>query len=357
MWMSEITIELGNHPADARDQDAVFKKTRQGNDSSHFWPSAVKHRMAKYKPSVIAIDSAQPVYPTHGKVPYEDKANIWTLLPGKPSEINDTEQIFVVAGDNTYAESDANTYELVGLRMLSRAGFAYVGYKALSGAYKLSRSDIPLPEDPTEDDYSARRNLRKRQMTRGHFLGMMGGLAGFAVGLSGQLSADLPRGIFHDVTGEVGAEADELTLDRVLNPNDSFSYADGRTALLIAKLKDVIGKKDFGLTGAVVLGEAHNAHSQELLNDGALRDAFIRRHAELVIKKARTDNDYYSDSKAREQLRYERKIQIYEVTEPDDKAFSADPKKEISRMVTMVDEFKSPSVITATSGVLKIPAN
>jgi hypothetical protein len=363
MQMSGITIEFGNHVLHENEQEDTFKKTLQGDDGSHFWPSEVRHRMAAYKPDVIAVDSIEPVYLADGRVKVQDKANIWTLLPGKPSELNGTEQIHVVAGDDMYGETDANTLEPLGLRLITRAGLGYVGYKALTTVYKLSRSDFQLPENPTDDDYKERRLFHKRQMTRRRFIGMCGVAAGITIGISGKLSGELPRGRFQEVTEEVGAVSDEVSLDRIINPNDVFSFADGRTALIIAKMKDVIGRGSFGLTGSVVLGTGHLAHSRELLHSGAMRDRYIRRHAELLVDKARKDINFYADSKgkahpedqAKDILKYHRKIQVFEVLEPDDKRFKSNPKKEIDRIVRLVDSFVSPSVTAATEGILHIP--
>lgn len=378
--MPTIEFEPGIHPIDDGDSLGMIKKTQGGDVSSHIWNGEVADRMSGYNPSIVAIDSLEPSPSINGQLSTEYKAALWSLMPDRPSKLNGSDEIFVLAGDNTYGEPDANGPISSTLRLWTAIAMVYAGYKISAGTYAALRARAPEPEDPDmpftwpydqerEDNpiYDQKREepdttpvLTHQQMSRRQFLGMAGAGVAMGVSLSAMLSASMPFGFARDIAAKVNDKTDDITPDRLLDPDGIYPYIDGRTALLIAKTRDAIEQRGFGDSASIVMGATHLAKADDFMSNPGLRDEHIREHAKLVTGKAEDDRSFFDGhSRPRERAEWilgeERLVQIFRVTEPDDEAFKTDAKAELSRIIELVDSFHSPSVVSATEGVLDIP--
>jgi hypothetical protein len=373
--MPEIIFEPGVHPLTEDETDDIINKTREGDADSHLWNGGVGERMDNYNPPIIAIDSMRPTDSPEDQG-FDYRVSLWSSLPGKPSDINGTDEILVVAGDMTYGEADFNTVIPGYLRIATAAGGMYIGYKAGETAYKALRdktadSELPhsWPYDWEEEELRQKVEqdpnlLTPDQMTRRRFFGRIG--AGIALGaaMSGWIAAYSPFNVPKDVAASISEDYQSVSLDRLVDWDDNYKYLDGRTALLIAKLKDSMDLRGFGFDsttrGAVLMGKDHLDQSSTLLKDSVARDRYIRQQAQLMVALAGEDTDYFTGRwTPMERMQWvidmQRKVQIFRVTEPDEEAFKADPRAELARIIEQIDEFDSPSVTAATEGVLSIP--
>lgn len=378
--MSKIEFEPGIHPTDDGDSWSMIEKTQGGDVDSHLWNGEVADRIGEYNPSIIAIDSLEPSPSINGQLSTEYMAALWSLMPDRPSKLNGTDEIFVLAGDNIYGEPDANGIVSSTLRLWTAMGMVYAGYKVSAGIYARLGARPPEPQEPgmpftrpydqeREDNpiYDQEREepdttpvLTRKQITRRRFLGMAG--AGIALGVSSSalLSASAPFGFARDIAAKINDKTDDITPDRLLDPDGIYPYVDSRTALLIAKTKDAMEQRGFGDSASIIMGATHLAKADDIMNNPELRDEHIREHAKLLVAKAEGDRNFFDvRSNPRERANWildeERLIQIFRVTEPDEGAFKADPEAELNRMIELVDQFHSPSVISATEGILDIP--
>lgn len=363
--MAEINIEPGVHPTHEDEQQKVFDATEQGDANSHAWNSAVRRRISTYRPSVIAVDSACPVINTE-EIDFAYKAALWTLMPGKPSELNDTEEILLVAGDNVYGGPDPNTLTRTLIRSSVLYGSTYAGAKIAMATYdrlksdprKLGSSEAEVYDWEKVEASEAEQDATKtKQMTRRTMLGIMGGAFALATGLSSRFAAESPFGFATDTMAEVDTRYSKIDPDHAIDLDGSYDYVDGRTALLIAKLQETLSLKGVKDPAALVVGDAHLSKASLLLGDAKAREEYIRRHSELVINDAKKDINFFAepsntDQRAQRALEKQTRTQVYRVREPSETAFRANPQKEIDRVITLVEEWDSFSVTSATKGIL-----
>lgn len=367
--MSEVVFEPGQHPLAAGSWSVMIDSTISGNADEHLWNNEVADRISAYKPSIVAIDSVEPETPRLHE-PLMTKAAIWTALPGTPNKLNGTDEIFVVAGDSVYGQKDPNDRVSLALRTVSTFGLMYLGYKVGIQTYNAFKSDNPEPEIPAIYDHEVREDQEaaitahaekeSQQLTRRNFLGLACGMAVLGSGFANQAAAISSSQNGKDAAGLIDTEFGNLSLDRALNRDHQYDYLDGRTALLIAKLHDVIGSGayvDSRSTGSVVMGSGHLAAAAELTTRADLRDQRIRRQAELSLERVASDEPYFGWKSSAEEratyiLNHFRAVEVYRVTEPSKKAFERDPKAEIMRTVSRVDRSESPTVVAATNGLI-----
>lgn len=353
------------------DAEKSIDATKSGDVGAHAWNSEVADRMESYNPPILAIDSVYPSHYATNGADFDYRAALWNLLPGKPSDINGSDEVFVVAGDITYGEADPNSLIPFELRLATLWGGAYLGYKAGQAAYGALRDKTAKSERPHSWPYDQEAEEQREaverdptqmtpdQLTRRRFFGQVG--AGIAVGaaFSSWLAAYSPFNVPRDVAGSVDQAYQSVSLDRIIDWDNNYDYIDGRTALLISKLGDSMRWMGLGAlaSGAVLMGKDHLDQSDSLLKDGDLRNTYIRQQAMLMTGAAKDDTKFFGGHwTPRERMRWvldmQRKIQIFRVTEPDDEAFKAHPKAELKRIIEQVDEFYSPSVTKATQNVI-----
>jgi hypothetical protein len=370
-FMSKITIEPGNHPTRSEEQMDVLRAVEHGELDTHMWNGAVRQRIGAYRPSMMAVDSICPRI--NNKIDASDKAKLWAMLPGRPSELNGTEEILVIAGDNTYGGPEANTGLSRFLRTATFLGSMYAGSAIAKSTYDSLKKEPPKPSTPQMQIYDQEiveaseqqqktelDRLLSKQMTRRTMLGISAAGIAVAANFAAALAAESPFGFGTDAAAEIEEKYSKVDPDHIVNLGDGYDYVDGRTALLIAKLKDMLDFKKFDNPGSLVIGSAHLSKAEDLVNSADLRDEYIRRHTKLLIDEAGKDEKLFSNPSDREQrvkwaLDMQKRIQIFRVLEPDEKAFSSSPKREIDRIVELVEEFESPSVIAAVEGILDIP--
>lgn len=361
--MSSLEIEPGVHPVQLEASNAIFEKINNGDLDAHMWNGSVAGRMSSYEPTIIGIDSVEPSRAdTPQAVGTDYKKHLWAWLPARPSELNDRAEVFVVAGDNTHYHPEPNDGKNAGLMFLTAGTLAAAGYKAGSMLDSAGEEAEPSKKQIYDQD---RENTPEKSSLRIHsrrqFLAGMGAAAGLAILQMPNIAASLPK-IGERAFREIEEETSKINLSRRANIDGIFDFVDGRTALMIAKMNDTFKRPLFAgykNVGSLVVGSGHLAKAEELKRDPISRDEYIRRHAHLVIEKAREDEEYFTDrstphDRAADMLATNGRVEIFRVTEPDEKRAKADPTGEISRSIELVDWFDSASVGQSTSGILEV---
>lgn len=355
------------HPLDGADYEKIAKKTLQGHTNSHIWNGMVRRRIHSYRPEIIAIDGLEPVgIDEGGGVDLKQKTWVWNLMPGSPSQLNGKDEILVLAGDNTYGETDPNKTLASEVRILSYIATIGVtaGLAKLAHDYLVKHRTVPpQPEvydwDQAEEQEKLAEAAEYARMSRRRFLGLAAGSVAFLSLNSNQMAAVAPWEFSKNAAVDTYNIANTVSLDRIANVDHIYDYMEGRTALLAAKTKEMLnslGIKDRQQGGAIVMGNAHSFEADNILSSYHKRQTCIRRLTELMLAKAQTDTKEFTGKwtpKTRRQwvIDNQAAIQIYSVKEPDKKRFKADPKKEINRIVKLEDTLTSYAVKDAIEGL------
>ncbi len=356
--LPEVHFEPGWHAMTQADYDKYLKASEHGNPNANEWNQAVTTRIHSYKPSIVAVDSLSSVGKKEEDYTLEMKADVWRLLPDRPTRLNGTDEIFVLAGDNTYnfnvkngQWNDSLTAKMISILGLTMAFTAADYTGKLADGYVQRWRQWQVAYDPTTGSYD---NEAASKVSRRQFF-QYAGVSAAALALFGspKIAAFSPWSSVTQVAETVDEATEFVRLDRRLGER---TYTDGRTALLIAKTFDALEQiTDINRkVGTVVMGNGHIPFNDELLRDPAKRANFIHRHTASMCK-ATIDIPFYSDETSaitvaeRQQGVYdlETTYTLFRISEPDDKRFKQDPSKEIDRIVQYAGSFTAPSVADA----------
>jgi hypothetical protein len=382
----DVYFEAGIHPLSESSATKSMNQTLKGNESVHVWNEAVRKRIGSYSPDIIAIDSLLPVgIDQTGGMNFYNKALVWNFMPGRPSELNGTDEIFVIAGDNTYNFPNPNDTTDSALRFGGSVGYVAMAYslgiaidkhvpgrkqKPLIQKQQPKKSEIydwKIEDGFTEStepyDWATQETLKTEALTsRRKFFRLGLGALTIAAVESTWIAAYSPWRTIEKYAEEADTAVESVSLQRVVDPDHLEEYLTGRTALLIAKTNDAINMMNSKANnrGSVVMGSEHSYQANDLLRDPEMRYAYMRRHTELMLeyaKKSKAGFDGHWTSLQRQQwvMKNETSMQIFRVLEPDPVRFKADPKAEIDRVIQLHETINSPSASAAIDGLLKIP--
>lgn len=361
----EVHFEPGMHALDEYDWGKIQQGLSDGNPNSNDWNEAVTDRVREYEPSVISLDGLFFNGDKSTDYSIERKVGLWAIMPDRPSRLNGTDSIYVLGGDNTYGgkykngEWDSGVKEVLvesgsfAAIIMTASVLGTLGDEAYYGWKRWQKGYDPYAGvfDEEKAAQVSRRSFLRYLALGSAVLTFRGSV------LPSALAAYSPWGPVSDVAKAFVEETEFLQLSRRFGQR---TYADGRTALLIAKTFDTLNNKDVNLAngrGAVVMGNGHIPFSSEYLEDEDTRADAMHRHTEALLQEALTV-PYFNDEHKhkvtvtdRQQavLEAERKYVLFEVKEPDDKRFRKDPKKEIDRIVQFHGTYTAPSVVAATS--------
>lgn len=321
-------FEPGIHSLDFALIDEQIEEVQNGNLSLHAWNGAVHKRMKSYRPGLIALDSINAI-------PATSKAELWYGLPGTPRQMNGTDDILVVAGDNTYNASNPTSED----RALDFASGSIWASLGMAGGLLI-------------------RSLREGEQSR-----LTMGRRGFLTGFTGAalmhiqpiLTAYSPWRSVIPLSTEIDDITEAASLDHIIDLNHIYTYAEGRAALLITKIHDAaqaIRDRTRIEAGSVVMGSGHMFRSDDSLSDPTLRAKYIRRHLTLILEAMREQPAQSSEGfNVQDVIDAESLVQIFRVQQPDPVRAKQDPVAELDRIVTPIDQFKAPSVVEAIKGL------
>jgi hypothetical protein len=353
-----VYFEPGMHPLFTSTVTAQTAQVQQGDFNVHAWNSAVRERMRTYKPGLLAIDSLDPLdVGAHGDLDTQSKAQVWYAMPGTPSQINGTDEVLVVAGDNTYNTPHGNSLEDMALRYANMAMWGVVGAAGTALISSLMRKGSrPQHGDPdssaVQEDGSS-----VVDMTRRRFL--FSSLGAALVFGQHSIAPFSPWRSPEPIAAKVDDVAETMSLEHIVDPDHQYEYLVGRTALLIAKIHDaaaVSGVAKPETVGSVVMGDSHMFESNDLLSDPSLRAKSIRAHTVAMLEAARGDHTTFQGQWSTQQKQQwvigrESTLQLLLVKEPDDARLQQDPVAELDRTVQLVDQIEAPSVVQAIQGL------
>lgn len=360
--MHKIILEPASHPTDPAELERIFTETQNGDIDATVWNGNVKRRIKTYKPSVLAIDSVMPtMFDADGRVPASMKLSLLSGMPGRPSELNGTDKITVIATDNTYGTTDTGIIH-GGLNLLSNVALVGGAAKVGAEAYTVMSKKVTKPADRPVYDQEAAADYRRsleRKSDRRNFVAC--GLASLmlAARYSPFFASYAPNESLKNIGSEIDNVLGEVSLSRLVDVNSYGTKVMGRTALMISKLDDILQTGTYGSLGSVVFGYGHLADAKELHASKDLCSEKIRDLTQYMIQYAKEDTHLFGrPSTWAERISWvmtqQRRIDIYTIHEPDAKRFKANPEREVDRIVEFVDTMYAPS---ASRAIADLPSD
>ncbi len=342
---SNIHFESGLHPLGFHDQDLVVGQFKDSGDlDTHIWNPEVGERIASYAYDtdlVLAIDGVSPDPKDRSLATtddYERATRNWVALPARPLELTKSGTIYLVGADFNPAMGDYN---------LTEENKAMEGYTASLITENMLIATALL---------GIMSGGRDKGTTRRDFLKAAG--AGIA------LTALRPVPLILTPLSQTEQEEKILQdLGSFLSPKLMGStWRDGRTALLAAKMQDVVGSglvpgSDEQTQYAVVMGSGHQDKYGDFQQKQA-RDRTIVEFAREIVEAGRkiyaAANKIPVDLVPNEHINslfdYLAKVDIIEVRDPREYADKDFYKSGlINACFTEVTSFQSPQVETIIS--------
>jgi hypothetical protein len=351
-----VVFEPGIHPLGSGWDNKMFS-VEDGNLRPHVWNEAVRSRMRRYRPGLVAIDSLLPMeVDADGSISYDTEANIWVDLPGTPRQLNGTDEILVLAGDNTYGSSDPNTGEDLAIRSANICldfGIAQLGAATLAAT--AHEAEVRTSKELWPN------LLLEQRISRRELFGLAAAAALIFCVASPTISAESSRHTPEHLLNEVDDVYTHSSIERLIDHDHLFDYVLGRTALLIAKVNDAAANTNLTvpqpLTASVVMGSAHEYESARLIADPKYRAACIATHTRLmaeVVKAEPSDSilDYYPGGRMAWLSDQQTTYQIFRVRQPDMAQLSPNPRDVLDPYVSFVTQANAPSVEQAIAGIL-----
>lgn len=299
-------FELGSH-VDPEEKEKIKLKYRQGDANANYWihNPELTERLHTQQPSVLTIDSLFPTKPGRNV----DKQYLWQMSPGRPRNIN-LLGFYAVSGDvgdynmmakNVFSEDDkpydqtlmANMKNQVLKKIDDPVYIDSAARQGLLGALSLIASVYSGLSLKNEIRSNPNR-LKTKSFGRRAFLQGLGALtAGTAV--FGTLNT-IKYGLQWEAPGKSTFSTNEedktlwQTLSAYSHEMPSNVWADGRTAMLVAKHEDAMSHiQDMRLLkekakGAVVAGTGHVYKAELYLRNKEARSAAIHSYAKETIK-------------------------------------------------------------------------
>lgn len=272
------------------DQNLGSIESIKNGDLNHFaWNNEVLKRIGSYGPRVLGIDSLSPVHfkpdqPSATDYTLDEKAYVWWALPGSPTDINDKNEVLVIAGDvimhhfkpdnhdrirenldkiDKDLTQDSFNKDLIDTAITGAAGAA-LSIIAYSAGKRL-REDVSKENQPKK--FSRRKFLKLAGSTIG--LGTIAFLYGrwAAPNFAAQSTFEGMESFFEKVT--------QITKSRII-PND---WVDGRTGLVIAKTLEASSQQltPSDSNAAVIMGSRHLAEANAFIADSEKRGKAIKK--------------------------------------------------------------------------------
>jgi hypothetical protein len=359
----DLRFEPGIHPVQNQQSalDGITDKISKGDlGVVNVWNGAVAERMRGYSPGIVTMDSLNPIYPNYdvrSKLNFSEKEWIWAVMPGTPNQINGTDEVIVVAADNVYNFPDETSgkevrSEELGL-VAAAVGGAIVGAQIDKYVY---RSRLWYRDyDHVTGRYQSPNRPSAIPIRRRSFFKFSGALAlAFMVSGFNGVAPYLPFQAAPAIEENIDDALLDVNIEQIANVNGITTYTNGRTALVISKMIDLLNSKndllsDSSRVGSIVMGDGHAFHANQLMTDQAMRDHFISDHMKLMLEASKHDHTFFAGKWTEAQKRQyivqqETAIQLFKVAQPDSKKVKEDPESEIERTVTYHGQMISPSV-------------
>lgn len=295
----------GNHATTEHDITVNANKLYGGDLTAHQWDSKVPKELKTLspQPTVLAIDGMAPEHPGQQGVRDYDagqKLVLWQLMPGAPSEINSSGDVFYVAGDVARG-SYGNALEPLFTQNASSSDAQNKAIQTLKESYPdlFATSSLVLPDFykvlPSSlavfAALKAAVELGDKQYTKAHpevseakkfgrrsVLQLGAGLGILATGF-----ALAKYGPWINVPKPSGDNFLDTVMRIVKRENADQKSIDGRTALMIEKgivAAESLGQKDV----TVVAGDAHEHNKDNLLANPQARADAVVAYAKILLK-------------------------------------------------------------------------
>ncbi len=335
-----IKIELGDHPDSATDYQKLGRNFFGGDLSVNAWNPEVGKRVAVYKPDTLALDG-QPR--TWGENDFSriEKAEIWIRLPSRVATLRPKDcTIQIVCGDVAFTNTpvitspdvDPNKYDQVryGERDFQQKMTAIAKLSANVGA-------LLVAAGTTIGENTDSRGEKSRGLTRRQFLRRA------ALTVAGVISTNLMAGWTRRELQKMAAKGEDASeADAAIDGADFLSkftpwneYVDGRTALLIAKTREVSNN------AAILLGYSHGTRLRELLSSAQTRGKLIAGLATYELDLMdRIIDEYFPGADKVEAADKMRLLitttQVAEVKDVENELRSGDPLGYVDRHVRLI---------------------
>ncbi len=281
-----IHFEPGVHPFPYADIVLRHPTTRQlrerfdaGDLTAHAWNPQVAERMRQYQPYVIGLDSVTGAY----KAPADRDSWIW--LPGSPKAMTSRDNVYIVGGDLLHFQLMGPTFFGDSFqKQLGGQGWENViQYAKGTLGLELVGEHVVLPASMflLYRTFSSNKNKgdEVRDPARREFLKKVAAGIGTLAVLSffGKLA---PIARSYSPTPAVEDLGRRIT--DIIKPITRSTWLEGRTALVISKTIESMGKLDLpqGANGSVVMGFPHDYEAGRLLTDKQARMEAIRNYAQ-----------------------------------------------------------------------------
>jgi hypothetical protein len=347
---SPIYFEGSTHSLfQAGTEEIMHEILTTGDISLSDWDASLLGRISRYRPGLLSIDSATPTpLVESGRLSMDEKLKILTLVPGKPSQINGTDNILVLAGDVNTGIQNPTSLSSISRRALG--GLLLVGALAAAGELadrKIHSIEVEKVASANEND-NIEPNLTRRQ-----FLSRLGIVTVGAITVGPNLTSRINNRYVQDVGEALAIMGDGLR--PVWYPNGFAKHSDGRTAILIQKT--IIASQN-GLiedSAGILMGTAHLNKSSLFSRSKEAREQSIKDMAQGLYDWSQDGSDSKEVS-LRQNVSYNQMIrsQIVEIRElPEDQLVDMSPEEIIDQSVNLVNEYENLEIKKLVSPIFK----
>lgn len=298
-------LVTGGHMDSLGEVNGLENKINQGDLSVHVWDKDIAGRLkaSNPQPIILSIDGLSPQPPGNTRERDYDagqKRHLWKVLPARPSEINASNEVYVVAGDlvgtndealkKLFAKASASpsagksghdelTKERVEISSVAQSTLPDLITFVPSAAAVIVAMTTAVALADKKYTQTHGESTDAKSYTRRSVLKLLGFTAGtvVSVGLLGKYGPHMtiPKALNDNIIDTVvriakREEADQRSLD-------------GRTALLIEKgITAAQYLKEADVT--VVAGSAHDHNKDNLLNSPQARAGAIAEYAKVLLE-------------------------------------------------------------------------
>lgn len=365
-----IHFEPGIHPAGRNAQeesDRIYARFQDGDPRAHIWNTKLLTRISRYQPRLLTIDSLVPAIGDLNRFGQQDNPEeklLWLLLPGKPSEINNSGELFVIKGDFGYfgdflasfpnsdmqgALNKRHNQENIASSLKMRGEFfvpsaIYTLYFCLKQAKDMRGQPLTL-EDMKKSLFQP---ITRRQFLKNS--GIIGTALILAASGYGRLSIPYNMGeSINESDKELMLKLVEAARPRIFK----LDQVDFRTAILIEKTQDAIDqlKLERPTPASIILGASHGYEARSLMESYENRRETIKsytRHLMDILDLVSKDFPNVDKDKARRSLLdHISAFDVASITDPGDPPYSPSLPDVVARNVKPLGSFSSQRVRSA----------
>lgn len=298
-------LVTGNHLSDEGDIRTMNNRLDSGDLRANMWQATDVSKQLKSsfpQPTLLVVDGMQPVHPNKADerdYDFVQKKDVWRKLPGRPSEINSSGQIVIVAGDiisqayqevlqpfytknATSPEGQKDALAVINQNRPSLDSVAsttlpdiYTALPAGLAVFTAMVAAVNYGDKVLERKAPARdaRTFSRRKLLE--FGVVAGGSATIALLMNKYGQRTVPKEIGDNVLDTIARAA--------RRESSSMASVDGRTALMIEKGLAAAARLDEA-EATVVAGDAHSHNKESLLAKPEARAQAVSDYAKILIK-------------------------------------------------------------------------